>query len=410
MGAEFSTPDQKLNNFLKTVTNYLEYNSDGSPKILCMSDTIYVKVSPDLLSKRLPEFSMCLAKFSEAGGKWTNNRDCQFIFTRAKEQLLDLKTSDLVSGPQIRVSRNPEKLQHLKESVEDRLKRNLPPFTHKAITRPSQKFPGKHEVLDGNGRWQIAQEKGLTLPAIDREMSDAEAKEIVYLSGDQDDYTDFERGKWLSEMMQDYPELYPTQQVLADKLGEKQRRIQQLIDLYNQVSCESLDEETRRRVKDMPQSVLEPVLRVPDEIKPDVLKFVAEKKTNRAENRGILLAIKNNMETTSSPKQAFEDAKQEFEAKQADTKLEPAPDGEVLKRAQEGSAEKLEDFKARKAKLYKLYPEGMVNSAFAALGNLSDLKITAFLCEKVGELWNKLPETEQNSLFKLPDQENNDAN
>lgn len=86
------------------------------------------------------------------------------------------------------------------------------------IVRP---FNGDYEVVVGERRYRAAQQAGLDkIPVIVRDYADNEVVEVNLIENTQrEDLSAVEKGKCCKRLLEKYPEKYPTQEALAQKLG-----------------------------------------------------------------------------------------------------------------------------------------------------------------------------------------------
>jgi len=99
------------------------------------------------------------------------------------------------------------------------------------ICRPAPDRPGYVEVGPGERRLRAAKRLHMeTIPVIVREMDDAEFDRIRMLENlARKDLSDIEIARILKHMLENYPEEYPSQQVLANALGKSRRWVERHI-------------------------------------------------------------------------------------------------------------------------------------------------------------------------------------
>lgn len=85
-----------------------------------------------------------------------------------------------------------------------------------------RKPSGNYELVAGHRRLHAAKKAGITqVPCIIREMSDQQAMEAHFIENLQrKDLSDYEKARMLDHLLQKFPEEYPTQEVLAFKIGK----------------------------------------------------------------------------------------------------------------------------------------------------------------------------------------------
>ena len=383
--------------FLGSVMQFVDCDVvSGKPIVTYTKTEIIVKVKPTVL-RQVDNFQKCVQAFDSVGGEWMGLTNCSFSIKRVLpsvpvEVLLEVPVSDLVAGAQPRLSRNEETKQTIIRNIHERQSRGLTPFTDRLKTRPSSQFLGKHEVVDGYGRWQIALALGISMvPIIEREMSDSEAWEVAYIANDRDDLSDFERGRCFSDMLRQFPEDYPTQQSLADKLGVGRSRMAYLMAYYQKILLEkpNLPEEIVNRITNKPESIIRPALSAPAEIKKEVLTEFANTDFSQREAKTFMADIKEKVVAGTEPKQALEEVRSKRVSNE-----------EALAGMQEDAAKDLKVEELKVAKLSKFYPGEMVSAAIAAQGWLSESKTVEVLAKGVASMWCRLTPEEQALLFK----------
>ncbi|MGD0451462.1 MAG: hypothetical protein ABSA79_10475 [Candidatus Bathyarchaeia archaeon] len=393
-----NSPD--FERFLEMAKPFLEVDANGKPKITKTATGPMVTLREDILTNR-DAFAKILELFSQVDGEWINSNHFAFIIRQSslkKEHLLDVSLSDLVEGPQPRLYRSGESKQRLVSSVKGRLAKGYPPFTDRLKTRPSKSFPGKHEVVDGYGRWDIALVLDLpSVPLIEREMTDSEAYEISYIANeDRDEFTDFERGKYFKDMLKRFPNEYPSIRILAEKLGENYSRIGQLTSFYDKLCLEekNLLSEVFTRVNEKPESVLRPAFRAPKTIVSQVLTKIIEEDLTRRKGELYVTDLNSKVAAGVSPEKALEEVN-----------FERVSNEEALKNLQAQTAEEVKAEEAKVTKLKKLYPADIVDDVIRVGGWFGPAKTIQVLKGLVGDFWKTLSEEEkkQRILDKVQD-------
>jgi len=134
-----------------------------------------------------------------------------------------LSVANVLSSPfQSRIAYEDPEINELVETIKQH--GVLEPI----LVRPKN---DRFEVVAGHRRLRAAKQAQLTsIPAIVKPLSDQEAFEIHFIENLQrKDLTDTEKGRMLLEMTKRYPEAYPTQEVLAYKIGKSQEWVSRLI-------------------------------------------------------------------------------------------------------------------------------------------------------------------------------------
>ncbi len=92
---------------------------------------------------------------------------------------------------------------------------------------------GEYQIVAGEQRFRAAQKAGLKeIPCMVKQMSNREAYEVSLIENLQrKNLSDYEVAKALNHMMIHFPEEYPTQRVLAYKLGKKDKWISEYLSI-----------------------------------------------------------------------------------------------------------------------------------------------------------------------------------
>ncbi|MGB9774605.1 MAG: ParB/RepB/Spo0J family partition protein [Bacteroidota bacterium] len=280
------------------------------------------------------------------------------------------------------------------------------------LVRPSRVQEGKFEVVCGARRWKAAEKAGLdAVPCVVAELSDQEAMEYAFIENNQrDDLTDYERGRWLKEMMQRFPEAYPTQEAVAGKIGKTRVYVAYMIAHYEELERqkEKLPANIVTTVTMLPERVVREVRSAPEDVKPKIIEYaVKHEREHRLKNvAGLVEALKK--------------APPEVRVKVAEAAVDKgltAPEAEALVEAvtvkpvsveeafAEVKAETEKRVEARRRmekklidKLAQYYPLNLLDEALKIVGEASEEKTVKFLRDVVSAAWDKL------SALKLTDE------
>jgi len=190
------------------------------------------------------------------------------------------------------------------------------------LVRPCPDEPSKFEVIIGSRRLRAAEKVGLeSLLCIVLETSDQEAAELQWIENiNRRDLSDYEKGRWLKEMLQKYQENYPSMDVLAKKVGyEDHGIISLLIKHYEHVEEEkkSLPTDLVTRVTKLPERVTREIRKAPEELRPQVIKAVVEDGLSSRETEKLVKAITlPNVSVEEAVKVVQEDAEKRRETEE----------------------------------------------------------------------------------------------
>ena len=137
------------------------------------------------------------------------------------------------------------------------------------LVRPHGK-EGYYELVCGERRVRAAERIGLSqLPAVVKELSDREAFEAAFIENKHRlDLKDVEAGRMLKEMLNRFPQDYPTQEALGKAIGLSQPEIANYIRAYDMAEeLKHKPEIISREIK--PESLNEYQLRVLYQAKPE---------------------------------------------------------------------------------------------------------------------------------------------
>jgi ParB/RepB/Spo0J family partition protein len=173
--------------------------------------------------------------------------------------LQPVSLNDLVQ-PSFSIRQEPDDVSELVDSV----------TTHGVleplVIRPVE--DGKYEVIIGSRRLRAAERAGLeALLCIILEMSDQEAAELQWAENiDRKDLTDYEKGRWLKEMLEKFPEEYPNQAMLGNKIGLSQQHVSELVSHFEFVERqkETLPSDLTARAVKLTERVTREIQKAPE--------------------------------------------------------------------------------------------------------------------------------------------------
>jgi len=329
--------------------------------------------------------------------------ESQFITSKAKAagaderilQILPLK-SLVPAAFLIRVGMDMARLDELAGSV--KAHGVLEPI----LVRPSRVHEGKFEVVCGARRWKAAEKAGLdAVPCVVAELTDQQAMEHAFIENEQrDDITDYERGRWLKEMMQRFPEAYPTQKALGDRIGKSHDYVSKMIIHYEEVEgCrESLPTNISTRVEMLPEGVTREIRHAPEEVKTKLFEYAVKHERSAREVAGVAEALKQAPpEVRVKVAEAVADkglTAPEAQALVEAVTFKPATAEEAFAKVKAETEKRVEALKRVEKKLYdklaEYYPLNLLDEALKVVGEASEEKTVNFLKDVVAAAWDKL--------------------
>lgn len=242
------------------------------------------------------------------------------------------------------------------------------------IVRPSA-IEGKFEVVCGLRRLKAAEKVGLdAVPCIIRQMSDQEAMEAMLIENVQrKELSDYEVGRWLKETLQRFPEVYPTLEVLARKLGYRDpSQVSRLIGHAEYLdSLKTVVKTVLPRGKMLPERVTREIRKAPNELQPKILKTVVKYDLSSRETAELVDAL---TPPSIDVKEAF--GRMRTEGGRRKVKAEEMMDGE--KRA----------FSA----LAFYYPASLAEEVLKRTDDVSEGKLVQFFKALIDVMWGKIVE------------------
>jgi ParB family chromosome partitioning protein len=344
--------------------------SDGS---------ILVKPKGQLSSQ---QFSELYIKVLKLGGYYHLGTGMQFIFPSIKNQLgaVAIKQRSFQLIPVELLIQLPFGIRTETDEISTEFLDSIKAFgvVEPLVVRP---YGEKFEVICGRRRFRAAEKLGLTLiPCIICDLTDQEAMELMFIENEQrTDISDYERGRWLAEMLTKFPDIYPTQEALAKRIGETSRQtsrqyISMLISHYKHIEEQKkvLPSEIVTRVTKLPEGVTREIRKAPPEIQPKILEKVVKDDLSSRETRNLVDSLKV-----------------------------PTLD-EAIKIVQEDTQQRVEAAKRRDEQLIKklklYYPEELVDKILEKTDGLSEVTLTRALSKVVSALYLTVKQQLQSKL------------
>jgi len=139
-----------------------------------------------------------------------------------------------------------------------------------------RKPSGDYELVAGHRRLNAAKQAGITqVPCIIREMTDQQAMEAHFIENLQrKDLSDYEKARMLDYLLKHFPEEYPTQEVLAFKVGKTQAWVS-----YHLAMLELEKDKIITRVikpEELTEGQARAILEAPEEKRVELTKHIAE--------------------------------------------------------------------------------------------------------------------------------------
>ena len=211
----------------------------------------------------------------------------------SKPEFQTVPVNAVVSMPfQSRLEFDEEALDELAASI--RVHGVLEPL----LVRPEPS--GLYGLVCGERRLRASKKAGLTMvPCIVRQLPDREAFEAHLIENDQRrDLTDYERGRMYSEMLRRFPEAYPNQKALADKIGRSQQYVSYLIAHYDAVeelkrkAVIDTESEITTRVVKLPERVTREIRQAPAEAQAKIVEAAVKEELSAREVRDLVDVVK----------------------------------------------------------------------------------------------------------------------
>jgi len=341
-------------------------------EIIETPEGILVKPKKTLVENQ-PRFQEMYRKIvGQMGGQYQLGTS-QFLFPVVKppessiagrERELQILSLGVLVSPSFSVRAESDDISEVVETI--RTHGILEPL----VVRPIE--GGKFEVVIGSRRIRAAERVGLdTTLCIVVEMSDQEAMELQWVENEErKDLTDYEKGRWLKEMMQKFPETYPSMDVLARRFGYRDHgMVSLLISHYDHIEEQKkvLPSDLVTQVTKLPERVTREIQKAPKELRSKVAKVAVEKGLSARETENLV-------DTITVPKVSQEEA---VKVVQADTKKRV----EAEKKRQEALVKKLK----------QCYPTELVDYV-AERGVTTEGDMFKTFYEIVSEMWRKLTE------------------
>ncbi|MGB9778048.1 MAG: ParB/RepB/Spo0J family partition protein [Candidatus Bathyarchaeales archaeon] len=242
------------------------------------------------------------------------------------------------------------------------------------IVRPTA-IEGKFEVVCGLRRLKAAEKVGLdAVPCIIRQMSDQEAMEAMLIENVQrKELSDYEVGKWLKEVLQRFPEVYPKLDVLARKLGYRDpSQVSRLIGHSEYLDSLKLMVPTiLPRGKMLPERVTREVRKAPQELQPKILKTVVKYDLSSRETAELVDAL----------------TPQNIDVKEAFGRIRTESGKKKVK-----AEELIKDEKRAFSELTFYYPASLAEEILKRTDDVSEEKLVQFFKALIDVMWGKIVE------------------
>jgi ParB family chromosome partitioning protein len=141
------------------------------------------------------------------------------------------------------------------------------------IVRPKES--GMFEIVCGERRLSHAKEVGLTqVPCVVRLLTDEEALEIQLIENVQrKDVSDIEIAHWLDRLIKKYPDKYPTQEVLAKRVGKSQEWVSKHLALVRAVESNIIPSGIMEKTTEFQAREL---ISAPEEKRQEIIEHIEE--------------------------------------------------------------------------------------------------------------------------------------
>jgi ParB family chromosome partitioning protein len=239
------------------------------------------------------------------------------------------------------------------------------------VARPFK--DGKYEVVIGSRRLRAAERAGLedTVCTV-MELTDREALELQFIENEQrKNLTDYEKGRWLKEMLEKFPEDYPNMDVLAKRAGYTDHaQVSRLISHYEFVEKQkkTLPSDLVPRGTKLSEFVTREIQKAPKELQTKVIETVVEEGLSARETAKAIEAIT----------------------------MPNVSDDEAIAAIQEDTQKRIEAEEKRQKtlveKLKKCYPADLVDYVAKRDGVTTEGSMFKASAAIVSEMWRKLLE------------------
>jgi ParB/RepB/Spo0J family partition protein len=208
----------------------------------------------------------------------------------AEKQLLFLSESDLEDGgPQPRLEIRPDDpaTVSLFESIKAKGQRQA------IQVYPSPVTPNKYRIYKGHRRrmviFNMLRKDGIL--AVSESCTELQAFEDAFIiHHERKSLTAYEMGKYLLTLQSKFPDVYPTQESLAKKLGITQQSISLLVTAYREVEAQkpNLPENVTTQVVNLSEHTIRAASKAPEAKKPEIFKAVTEQHLSARETAELV--------------------------------------------------------------------------------------------------------------------------
>jgi ParB/RepB/Spo0J family partition protein len=230
---------------------------------------------------------------------------------------------------------------------------------------------GKFEVVIGKRRWKALSLAGQTEVdvSVRPDMTDLEACEASLAENEhRKELSDYERGRWFKTLLEKFPQVYPSQNMLAQRFQVDRTVISRMISHYEEIEKlkNQLPPEIVLRGTELPEGVVREIRQAPPELQPKLLEKAVEENLSVRETKTIVDAMTVKDEPIEEiMERERRDAEKRVKAEQA---------------KQDALTKKFVDF----------YPAEPVEDVVRYLGSVSDAKLERFLKAVFAVAWRRI--------------------
>jgi ParB/RepB/Spo0J family partition protein len=210
-------------------------------------------------------------------------------------KLLILREDDIEQGgpqPRLKII-DDQKTRALAESIDKEGQRD--PID----TYPSPLNNGKHRICEGHRRYTaifgILKPQGKLdfILAKEKNRTELEAWQDAWLLNDKEDLTDYEKGAYMLQLQQKFPNEYPTLEAIGKKLGISKQHVNQLIQCYEEIEhqTQKTNMSTRVDMENIPERTVREARKAPEELKPAIYEKIVENDLSSRETRQLIEAV-----------------------------------------------------------------------------------------------------------------------
>jgi polyhydroxyalkanoate synthesis regulator phasin len=237
---------------------------------------------------------------------------------------------------------------------------------------------GKHRICEGHRRYTaifgILKPQGKLdfILAKEKNRTELEAWQDAWLLNDKEDLTDYEKGAYMLQLQQKFPNEYPTLEAIGKKLGISKQHVNQLIQCYEEIEhqTQKTNMSTRVDMENIPERTVREARKAPEELKPAIYEKIIEGDLSSRETKQFVEAVK--AEEAPTEKTVEEKAALLFE--------ETEKEGKKLGRF----IDKLID------ELVPYYPKELIQTVFASFsGDKVTVEKVRDCCQILVDFWYK---------------------